>query len=717
MTAPRPFRRTARRLCVRALRLWRRPGVRRATLLGALVVTGFGSGLAYGSWTRACAGGACPSIGVLDEYRPQQAAKVYAADGRLITDLGEQRRTVLRVDEIAPALRAAFLAIEDKRFYEHNGIDYRRVLGAAWADLRALGWVQGFSTITMQLARNVWTERIGFEKALRRKIREVRVALELERTYSKDRILELYLNQILFGGNLYGVEAAAQAYFGKSARDVNVAEAALLAGIANRPGRYNPRRYPDRAVRRRNLVLNHMREAGYISRDEAERWKTYPLLLSSRQDFGEVAPYFVEWVRQQLHTRFGRDLYEAGYRVYTTVDLDMQIAAEQALEAQLEAIESGALGLYRHETYQDYLERTETQGARDESQVNTPYLQGALVTMEATTGYVRAMVGGRDFRDSKFNRVTQARRQAGSTFKPFVFAAAIRAGKPASYMVDDGPISLPPEPPDSMPWEPQNYEGDFRGWMTLRRALTLSRNLVAIKLGMEIGPQAVIGETVRFGISTRLLPYPSLYIGAASVIPLEMTSAFTAFATLGERVAPVGILRVEDAAGNIVWQPQAARDRVMDADRMWILTNMLQDVVDHGTAYTAVRGAGFMLPAAGKTGTTNDGTDVWFIGFTPELVTTVWMGFDAPTRIKANAAGGRLAAPAWTQLMKEVYARRPAPRAWQRPEGLITRQIDNTTGYLATEFCPRQSRYWEWFIPDTQPTEFCPIHIPVRGVP
>lgn len=716
MTAPRRLRRAVRRIRVRVLRLWRRPGVRSATLLGALALTGFGSGLAYGSWTRACAGGACPSIGVLDEYRPQQAAKVYAADGRLITDLGEQRRTVLRVDEIAPALRAAFLAIEDKRFYEHNGIDYRRVAGAAWADLRALSWVQGFSTITMQLARNVWTERIGFEKALRRKIREIRVARELERTYPKDRILELYLNQILFGGNLYGVEAAAQAYFGKSAREVNVAEAALMAAIANRPGRYNPRRYPDRAVRRRNLVLNHMREAGYISRDEAERWKSYPLLLSSRQDFGEVAPYFVEWIRQQLHTRFGRDLYEEGYRVYTTVDLEMQIAAEQALETQLEAIETGTLGPYRHESYEDYLEAAETRGA-DESQANAPYLQGALVTMEASTGYVRAMVGGRDFRDSKFNRVTQAKRQAGSTFKPFVFAAAIRAGKPASYMVDDGPISLPPEPPESMPWEPQNYEGDFRGWMTLRRALTLSRNLVAVKLGMEIGPPAVVGEAVRFGISTPLPPYPSLYIGSASVIPLEMASAFTAFATLGERVAPIGILRVEDAAGNIVWAPQTSSDRVMDAERAWILTNLMQDVVDHGTAYAAVRGEGFTLPAAGKTGTTNDGTDVWFMGFTPELVTAVWMGFDAPQKIKANSAGGRLAAPAWTQLMREVYERRSAPRPWQRPEGLITRQIDNTTGYLATEFCPRESRYWEWFVPDTQPTEFCPVHIPVRGIP
>jgi penicillin-binding protein 1A len=426
-----------------------------------------------------------------------------------------------------------------------------------------------------------------------------------------------------------------------------------------------------------------------------------------------VAPYFVEWIRQQLYDRFGRDLYDEGYRVYTTLDLEMQIAAERALENQLEAIESGALGPFRHESYQDYLEAAETRGAPAEAQANTPYLQGALVTMEAATGYVRAMVGGRDFGDSKFNRATQAQRQAGSTFKPFVYAAAIRAGKPASHMVDDAPISRM-QPGDSMPWEPQNYEGDFRGPMTLRRGLMLSRNLVAVRLGEEIGVSPVVGEAVRFGISTPLPPYLSVFIGSASVIPLEMVAAYTAFANVGERVSPIGILHVENAKGDIIWRPAPRVDRVMDADRAWLVTNMLQDVVDHGTAYTAVRGGGFMLPAAGKTGTTNDGTDVWFIGFTPELVTGVWMGFDVPKKIKANSAGGRLAAPAWTQFMREIYERRPPPRSWQRPDGLITREIDNTTGYLATEFCPRESRYWEWFIPDTQPLEYSPVHLPLR---
>lgn len=711
-----PPHRRWRRALLWVARQWEQPAIRRRVVLTTLIFGGFGVGVAYGSWSRACAGTACPSISVLEEYRPEQGAKVYAADGRLVTELGIERRTVLRVDEIAPEVRAAFLAVEDKRFYRHNGIDYWRIPGAIKANLLALRWAQGFSTITMQLARNVWDERIGFEKVLRRKLREVRVALELERTYDKNRILELYLNQIFMGGNLHGVESAAQAYFGKSARDLNFAEGALLAAIANRPGRYDPRKYPDRAIRRRNLVLNLMRDARYLSAAEAERWKSYPLVLSPRQDFGEVAPYFQEWIRQQLYARFGRDLYEEGYRVYTTLDLEMQIAAERALEDQLQAIESEAYGLYRHPTYQQYLEQLETTGAPREAHPLTPYLQGALITMEAKTGFVRAMVGGRDFDDSEFNRATQARRQAGSTFKPFVYAAAIRAGKPASHAVNDEPISYL-VPGDTMPWEPQNYEGDFRGPMTLRRGLYQSRNLVAVQLGLELGTEAVKGEAIRFGIASPLPNYPSLFIGSASVVPLEMVSAFTAFATLGERAIPVGILRVEDASGNIIWEPQPRSDRVMDEEQIWIVTNMLEDVVNRGTAYNAVREAGFMLPAGGKTGTTNDGTDVWFIGFTPELVTGVWMGFDTPQKIKANSAGGRLAAPAWTAFMKEVYERRTAPAPWRRPEGLITREIDQTTGFLATEFCPRDARYWEWFIANSQPTEFCPIHMPFgRGI-
>jgi penicillin-binding protein 1A len=672
---------------------------------------GLGLGVGWGSWSRACAGANCPSIGALDAYRPTEALKIYAADGRLLTSLGTERRTVVRLEELPPALPAAFIAVEDKRFFEHHGIDYRRFFGAVRANLVERRFAEGFSTITMQLARNVWDEKLPSTKSLVRKVREMRVALELERTYSKEKLLELYLNQTFLGGSLYGVEAAAQNYFGKSAAQLTIPEAALLAGINQSPNLYDPRRHPDRALRRRNVVLNLMRDEGYLTAADAERWKAYPIEIRSRQDWGEVAPYFVEWVRQQVYARFGPATFERGYRVFTTLNLDMQRAAERALEDQLRAIENQTYGVYKHVTYQEYLDKGDPPG----DQARTPYLQGALITLDAATGHVLAMVGGRDFQDSKFNRATQTRRQAGSTFKPFVFAAAIRAGIPLSHIIDDAPVSLT-QPGDTMPWEPQNYEGDFRGPMTLRRGLLLSRNLVAVRLGLELGVQAVRGEALRFGISTSVPAYPSMFIGSASVIPLELVSAYTAFATLGVRAAPNGILRVEDRNGDIVWEPQVRLDRVLEPEPSWLLTNALTDVVNRGTAYTAVRATGgFRLPAGGKTGTTNDGTDVWFVGFTPELVTGVWIGLDQPQKIKARAAGGLLAAPAWAAYMTEVYERRPAPADWRRPDGLVTREIDNTTGYRFTPFCPSQARDIEWFLPGTEPQEFCPIHPPFRG--
>lgn len=678
---------------------------RRSTGLSVLAVMGLGMGLAWGSWSRACAGGNCPSIAGLDEYRPREALKIYAADGRLITEIGSERRTVVRLNELPPALPAAFIAVEDRRFYEHGGVDYIGVMRAVVKNVVTLSFNEGFSTISMQLARNVFPDRLPSTKTIVRKVREVRVALELERTYSKDRILELYLNQVLMGGSLYGVEAAAQGFFGKSARDVNVAEAALMAAVVQYPNYYDPRRHPDRAIKRRNLVLNLMRDEGYLSAADCERWKAYPLVLSDRSDFGEVAPYFVEWVRQQVYDRFGSAIFEHGYRVYTTLDLDMQQAAERALKDQLQAIETGAYGTFPHATYQEALD------LEAEADTNVPYLQGAMVALEAQTGYVRAMVGGRDFQDSKFNRAVQAQRQAGSTFKPFVYSAAIRAGIPLSHIIDDAPISLVLEG-DSLPWEPQNYEGDFRGPMTLREGLRLSRNLVAIRLGQEIGVDAVRGEALRFGLSTRIPRYPSMFIGAASVKPIEMASAYTAFATLGMRANPVGIVRVEDDQGNIVWEPQVRRDQVMSRQHGWLMTDVLEDVVNRGTATTAVRiRGGFSLPAGGKTGTTNDGTDVWFIGFTPELVAAVWIGFDQPQKIKANAAGGVLAAPAWADFMNAVYERRPPPKDWVRPDGLVGARIDNITGFLATPYCPPAATDQEWFLPGTQPRDPCPLHM------
>jgi penicillin-binding protein 1A len=644
----------------------------RRTVFLILCVFGFATGIAWGSWTRVCASSACPSIAILDDYRPQQTSKVYAVDGRLITELGLERRTVVRLADMPLHLRQAYLAIEDKRFYQHGGIDYSRVVGAVRANLMCRSFCQGFSTITMQLARNVFPDRIsGFERrglaGLSRKLKEVWVARELEATYSKDRILELYLNQINLGAGAYGVEAASLRYFGKSVRDLNIAEAALLAALPQRPSAYNPRRYPARAVRRRNLVIDLMRQQGYITARQAEEAKAWPLGLSARQDYGDVAPYFVEWLRQTLDARFGRDLYERGLRIHTTVDIDIQQAAERALEDQLQAIENGAHGRFPHRTLAQYLARRAEQ-ADDDRPTMTPYLQGALIAMDAETGEIRAMVGGRDFDDSKFNRATQALRQPGSTFKLFVYSAALREGHRPDEEFDDSPISLPM--PDGTVWEPGNFEvGDFRGMVSLRRAFAASINLIAIRLGLEIGVGPVVEEARRYGLTTPVPPVPSIFIGSADVIPLQLVSAFTAPATLGVRAAPIGIRRVEDADGNVLWAPPQRRERVMPVDQAWVLNDMLRDVVRYGTGSVAAREARLNVPAAGKSGTTNDYTDVWFVGYTRELVAGVWIGFDRPQTIRVGAQGGRMAAPAWANFLREVYERRPNPGDWVPPRG------------------------------------------------
>jgi len=704
----------ARRLSSLVPRIRLTPRARRLVLVSVLATIAFGVAVFAAAWSRACAGNSCPSITELGGYDPNQASKVYAADGRLITDLGLERRTVVPLGEMSPVVKAAFVTTEDKRFYEHHGIDWYRVAGAIKSNVTQLRMAEGFSTITMQLARNLWPEDIsGRDKSLRRKLREAKVAREIEEAYPKDKILELYLNQIDLGNRAYGVEAASQRYFGKSVRDLNVAEAATLAAIPKAPSRYNPRKNPNLSVQRRNTVINLLRDNGLLRPAEAERWKAYPLLLSSHSDYSGVAEYFVEYVRQQLDARFGSDLYRSGYRIYTTLDLDTQQAAERALEARLEAIESGADGKFSYPSYRDYQD-SKADSPDNGQHTTTPYLQGLVVTLEARTGQIRAMVGGRDFGDSKFNRATQALRQPGSTFKPVVYSTAIEAGYPLSYVVVDDSLSMVMDSLEP-PWTPQNYDLEFDGPMTLRRALYLSRNIIAIKLGMQLGEQAVVSEAAKFGLSTRIPPVPSIHIGSADVIPLEMIAAYTTFANLGARTVPNAILRVEDRNGRIVWQPTVRSVSVMDSTHAWLITDALRDVVRHGTAVGTV-GSKINFPAGGKTGTTNDGFDVWFIGFTPDLVTGIWIGFDQPKKIKANAQGGLLAGPAWTAMMREVYERRAIPSAWPRPQRLTALDIDKTTGYKATPFCPKDVHFIESFIPGTEPNAFCPIHSPFGSV-
>lgn len=696
--------------------LRKNPKVRRFALIGALAAAGLAliGALSFSIWWTwfLCSAETCPSIEQFGEYKPAEPARLYAADGRFIGEVGLERRSVVALDQIPRHVVDAFVITEDKRYYRHRGIDYTRVIGAVIANVKAGSFAEGFSTITMQLARNIFPAQLpSRSKAgsawnnLVRKFREAKVARRIEARFPKERILELYLNQIALGAGAYGVEAASQRYFGRPVSEITVAEGALLAALPKAPSRYNPRRFPDRAIQRRNTILELMRRENVLSDADASIAKAYPLRLNrSARGAGDPAPYFVEWVRTELERRFGRQVYENGLRVLTTLDLDMQGAAERAVERQLRTIEAGTWGEYPHLTYEGYLARTAS-GDVAGSGNNSPYLQASFVAVDPRTGAVRALVGGRDFDDSKFDRATRALRQPGSSFKPIVYATAVQTGRPPSYFLDDEPIEVPQL--DGTVWSPNNYDLRFEGRVTMRRALQHSRNLPAIRLAMEIGEANVAEMAKNFGISTRVPPYPSIALGSADVYPLEMIAAYSTFANLGWRVAPNPILRVETLDGRKLYEAEPERIQVLSREEAWIMTDMLRDVIRAGSG-VRVWNEGFRIPAGGKTGTTNDYTDVWFIGFTADLVAGVWIGFDNPKEIMGNAQGGRLAAPAWTAFMREVYERKPAPPDWPRPAGIVAIPIDPATGLRAGLGCLSDSVRTEYFILGTEPQQECP---------
>ncbi len=482
-----------------------------------------------------CLGGRCPSAQLLDQYQPRQTSKLFSSDGRFIAELGLERRTLVKLADVPKQVQDAFVTTEDRRFYQHAGVDWESVPRAVVRDLRSGDWSEGFSTITMQLARNIFPERISREKSLVRKLKEIKVAREIEQRYPKGRILELYLNQIYFGNGAYGVETASQRYFGKSVRELNLAEGATLASIPKSPTRYNPRKSPEAVVQRRNSVLELMRQASVVSEADASLAKAYPLRLAEKTETGDVAPYFVEYVRQQLDEKFGAQLYEQGLNVYTTLDVDMQSAAERALEHQLSAVEGGKFGAYHWPTYEAYVANAK---AGDDESSTSPYLQGAFIAMDPRTGGIRALVGGRDFDDNKFDRATQALRQPGSTFKPIVYADAVQNGRPMSYLLDDSPLDVPMG--DGTTWHPQNFDGQFQGRIPLRRGLYESRNVATIRLGIELGEQSVIDMARKFGLTSELPAYPSMFIGADEVYPIEMVAAY-GLSTLGARGAQATI--------------------------------------------------------------------------------------------------------------------------------------------------------------------------------
>lgn len=672
-----------------------RPWARRAIkvmaslfILGAIAVSVL--------WQR-CGLKGCPDVSRLHGYMPDEASVILDREGAEVGKLFLTRRVLVALESLPKHVPDAFVAMEDQRFWKHHGVDWRRVLGAAWKNVKALGIQEGSSTITMQLARNVFREALpANEKTIWRKIGEARVARDMEKKFSKNEILQLYLNQIYFGNGAYGIEAAAREYFGKPAAELTLPEAALLAALPRAPTRLNPRNNPDQALAGRRVVLDRMRRQDLISREQAQEATGTKLRLKhGRLRTNERAPYFVEAARRQLEEQLGDAIYSEGYIIHTTLDQRAQEIVETELRGQMLAIESGSYGRYPHTTYAVARRDTLT------DQESTLYLQAAVVLLDPRTGDVRALIGGRDYEDSQFNRATQAARQPGSAFKPFVYAAAVSAGYPPTYRLMDRPIRLVLD--RQRIWEPKNYDGSYAGALTMRDALTYSKNAATVRLAMDVGIDRVVSMAHQIGLEGRLPHVPAVVLGAAEVTPLNLTAAYATFASMGQHPRPRLITKVVDRNGNVVWSQEPMIRTALDPAVAYLVTSMMKDVIDRGTG-TAVRAVGFQGAAAGKTGTTNDAADVWFVGFTPDLVGTVWMGFDKRKTVLRGATGGELAAPLWGRIVTRLGE---PSGDWTVPPGVDVRQVDNY-GNVIGEYCsvPSGSRA-EYFLTGTAPVASC----------
>jgi len=616
---------------------------------------------------------------------PPQSSLVFARDGSLIGELGKEKRTIVSIRTLPRYVGQAFVAVEDQRFYQHDGVDVVGIAGALKDAVR--GDPRGASTITQQLVGNMHPDLVDRrDKSPMRKLREQSAAREMEKHYNKEQILEAYLNQISFGHGWYGIESASRHYFGKGAAQLTLAEAATLASMPKGPAIYDPVKAPDRVTERRNLVLTLMAQQKYITPAQAEATKRVPLKTVPNAGFSVDASFFLDVVRIQAE-RAGVPVSTGGYRAYTSLDPLLQRAANDALVAGIQDVESQQG--YRHVKF-----ASRPKGSTD-------YLQGALVAIDPTTGDVRALIGGRDYRESSFDRVIDGMRQPGSAFKPIVYAAAIADSLTASTIIPDTAIAIQLD--RGRVYRPDNSDNQFLGPITMREALAKSRNVVAVQLAERVGMDTIVHLARRFGIDAPVAPYPASAIGASALQPLDLVGAYTVFANLGAHVDPRFIYRIEDRAGNAVFtNPAAAPRAVIDPKVAFIVRDMMREVVERGTATSVRRYLPESIPVAGKTGTTNDNSDVWFVGMTPELVAGVWLGFDKPKTITAGAAGGTLAAPIFGKMMAEYYAARSSAQ-WTAPQGLIAAQLDRVSGQLADSTTPPERRYTEYFLEGTEP--------------
>jgi penicillin-binding protein 1A len=750
---------------------WFYPTLTLMTLaFSALLLVGYAAAIVYPT---------LPSLEALTAYSPKMPLQIYSTEGYLIGEFGEERRALVTIGDVPQQLRQAILAAEDERFYEHGGVDYIGVVRAALHNFTSGSARQGASTITMQVARNFFLSK---EKTFTRKFNEALLAFKIEHSLTKDQILEIYINQIYLGQRAYGFASAAQIYFGKNLRDLNLAEMAMLAGLPKAPSRFNPVVNMQRAKDRQLYVLRRMRELNFVTQAQFEEASQAPMIVRRDQpDFATRAEFFAEMVRQSMYERYQEDAYTKGFRVYTTlskahqdaayaavrrgvldydrrhgyrgaeayVDLPKEVsedALEDALQDQLESDDiSPALVLAATakvvKAYRRGGEVVEITGdglryarpmigdkapasrrlkrgalirvqkdAKDAWQiVQLPQVEAGLVSIDPVDGAIRALVGGFDFNRNKFNHVTQAYRQPGSSFKPFVYSAALEKGFTPATVINDAPILIDASETGSVPWEPKNFDGRFDGPIRMRTALTKSKNLVSIRILQAIGPQYAQDYISRFGFDPKLHPaYLTMALGAGSVTALDMAAGYAVFANGGYRVAPYFISRVEDATGKLLAKASPVRagegaQRAIDVRNAFVMFNMMQDVIRGGTGARAMQLGRDDL--AGKTGTTNDQLDAWFAGFQRHLSAVAWVGYDLPRSLGPNETGAVAALPIWMDYVGEVLKNAPqeAPAV---PEGVVAAHIDPETGLRDPE--DRQGLI-EYFYHENLPPEGEPV--------
>ena len=644
-----------------------------------------------------------PSLAQLHNIEPSLVTKIYSADGKVIKEFYTERRIVTPLEKMSPHLIDALLSTEDRRFYQHWGVNLLSNLRAFWVSFWSGERIKATSTITQQLARTLF---LTPERTISRKIKEVLTSIKIERNYTKEEILEFYLNQCYFGKGAYGVQSASQLYFGKNVEDLSISESAILIGIPKNPSRYSPLTNPDLALKRRNVVLESMKDFGKISKQLADSLKSLPLEIHPTPTPLGEAPYFTEMVRQYLEKNYGEDaLYRGGLSVYTTLNSELQKVAEDAL---LKELKTRQKNMEKTHTLRDTSYTVMVMDSSGEKPLRKrayKQIQGALLAKDNRTGDILALVGGKDFIQSKFNRATQALRQPGSGFKPFVYTAVIDNGAKPTDIMYDTPIVLIGE--DGKEWSPHNFDEIFRGPVTLRRALAKSINVISAKLIQKVTPEQAIFFASHMGISSSLSPYPSLALGTSEVTLWDMVTAFSVFPNGGIKVEPRYILKITDRYGKILEENRfPKREEVLSAQTAYIMTTMLQSVIQRGTGFGA-RVKGFTRPAGGKTGTTDNCSDNWFNGFTPQITAGVWIGYDDKTVIGHNVTGASTALPVWTEFMMKAHENLPV-EDFEAPPGIYFKAVCLESGLLATDKCPRI--ILDVFTEETAPTEYCNIH-------